>query len=64
MTEARLGSVHKAAALLGISPQTHKNLTWSLRGKLGARTNLQAYAMLSKGVRVVTTTEIKLEPTE
>jgi DNA-binding CsgD family transcriptional regulator len=61
---AKYGRLNNAAVSLGISEHTLKNQLWSLRNKLDVQTNLQAYAILTHGVKLVTTTTIKLESTE
>ena len=47
---AELGSIAAVAESLEIADQTVKNRLASLRGKLEVPTNLQAYALLVKGV--------------
>ena len=59
LARASTPTLQAAGELAGISPNVVRSTTARLRAKLGAATDLNAYHMLFKGVRLVTGTETK-----
>lgn len=56
MARADHPTLEAAAEALGISPNVVRSTTARLRKKLGAATDLNAYRMLHRGVRLITET--------
>ena len=59
LARAAQPTLRAAADALGISPNVVRQTTARLRKKLGAATDLNAYWMLHRGVRLVTETKTK-----
>lgn len=64
LTVAEEGSIKGAAEKLGVHSQTLKTQLGNVLAITGSKTSLQAYHRLVKGVRVITTTEHRMEVEE
>ena len=63
LATASYDTSEEAAESIGVTAESIRGQLFSLRHKLGVRTNLQAYHMLARGylVKVTTTTTVELE---